>query len=180
MQLRSEESLDGVFEPTTVCLYGRQTKCLTTALLNSKYCVVLSEYGKSGIVLNQVDMFYYNMNTCSQPSWYGDMIWRKQICFGHAEGGKGTCQGDSGGPLVCYGRLGQCWTLHGLTSWAMGGCAAVNRPTIFTDVAYYVEWIGEQIERDEQEEQRVEDDEYDDSLYNYYLYHYYYPNNYYY
>ena len=96
-------------------------------------------------------MKYYNFMTCSQPAWYGESIWRKMACFGHAEGGKGTCQGDSGGPLVCLGHDATHWTLYGLTSWAKGGCAAVNHPTVFTNVASYVDWIGRKIEENNED-----------------------------
>jgi plasminogen len=91
--------------------------------------------------LQQVTMKHYSNAECSQPSWYGSMIRDSMISFGHCVGGMGTCQGDSGGPLVCTDKDGTQWFLYGLTSWAKGGCASPNHPTIFTDVAKYVDWI---------------------------------------
>lgn len=123
-----------------------------TVLLNcisrriNKILLLASANGKSLAKLNQVDMKYFDFETCSQPKLYGNMIWENMICFGNLEGGKGTCQGDSGGPLVCCGRDAKHWTLYGLVSWAKGGCAAPNRPTVFTNIAHYTDWIGSKID----------------------------------
>ncbi|XP_076651456.1 trypsin delta-like [Halictus rubicundus] len=57
-----------------------------------------------------------------------------QICAGYDAGGKDSCQGDSGGPLVVDGRLA------GVVSWGKG-CGTPKYPGVYTDVAYYREWI---------------------------------------
>nr|AOW41609.1 trypsin [Euphausia superba] len=56
------------------------------------------------------------------------------ICAGLDEGGKDSCQGDSGGPFVCDG------VLHGVVSWGRG-CAEPHYPGVYTEVAYYRDWI---------------------------------------
>ena len=49
-------------------------------------------------------------------------------------------QGDSGGPLACH-TIGQNqWKLFGITSWAHG-CAQAWKPTVFTNVTHYLQWI---------------------------------------
>ena len=55
------------------------------------------------------------------------------------EPGKGTCQGDSGGPLVVRNQYGK-YTLIGLVSFDIGGCASRN-PNVLTRVSLFVDWI---------------------------------------
>lgn len=62
-----------------------------------------------------------------------------QICASYfGQGGKDTCQGDSGGPMTINGRLA------GVVSWG-NGCAEPEYPGVYTEVAYYRDWIEEKI-----------------------------------
>ena len=49
-----------------------------------------------------------------------------------------SCQGDSGGPLVYYSRRGP--RLVGIVSFGPG-CGLANTPGVYTDVAFYRDWI---------------------------------------
>ncbi|KAI4534865.1 hypothetical protein MG293_015725 [Ovis ammon polii] len=57
------------------------------------------------------------------------------LCAGHLEGGKDTCVGDSGGPLICEGML------QGITSWGHIPCGTPNKPSVYTKVIVYLDWI---------------------------------------
>jgi len=69
-------------------------------------------------------------------------IYDSMICAGIEEGGKDSCQGDSGGPLVVDGPNGPI--LSGIVSWGIG-CAEPDYPGVYTEVAYFTEWINAKI-----------------------------------
>ncbi|XP_072456792.1 tryptase beta-2-like [Notamacropus eugenii] len=69
------------------------------------------------------------------------VIFDSMICAG--ETGKGTCQGDSGGPLVC--NMQNIWLQAGIVSWG-DICAAPHRPSVFTLVPAFVDWINQHIQ----------------------------------
>ncbi|XP_051167908.1 trypsin beta-like [Leptopilina boulardi] len=61
-------------------------------------------------------------------------IERGHICAGYKSGCHDACQGDSGGPLVVKNSL------VGIVS-SGEGCARPNKPGVYTEVAYYRDWI---------------------------------------
>ncbi|XP_013364371.1 PREDICTED: kallikrein-9 isoform X2 [Chinchilla lanigera] len=71
---------------------------------------------------------------------YPGHISDSMICAGRWEGGLGSCQGDSGGPLVCKGALA------GVVSGGGEPCSKPRRPTVYTSVCHYDEWIRKTIE----------------------------------
>lgn len=54
-----------------------------------------------------------------------------------------TPQGDSGGPLNCQAEDGT-WEVHGIASFVSAlGCNAAKKPTVFTRVSAFEDWIAE-------------------------------------
>ncbi|KAG8223585.1 hypothetical protein J437_LFUL004103 [Ladona fulva] len=65
--------------------------------------------------------------------------WETNICAGKAEGGIGECTGDSGGPLI----IGDDGYQVGIVSWSIKPCASRNHPGVYTEIAYFIDWIRE-------------------------------------
>ncbi|CAL8102753.1 unnamed protein product [Orchesella dallaii] len=93
----------------------------------------LSSGGSLPTVLMKVTVPLVAQATCRNA--YGSQIVNGMLCAGTA--GRDSCQGDSGGPLMSGS------TLAGIVSWGYG-CAAAGYPGVYTDVAYYSSWIGQQ------------------------------------
>jgi len=77
-----------------------------------------------------------DIDICNNTDSYAGELNAGQICVGHLEGGMDACQG---GPLVCDG------VLAGIVSWGEE-CAMAIYPGIYTDIAYYLDWIERNIE----------------------------------
>ncbi|XP_068772289.1 chymotrypsin-like elastase family member 3B [Struthio camelus] len=77
---------------------------------------------------------------CRQPDWWGILsIRRTMVCAGGGE--QAGCNGDSGGPLNCQAEDGH-WEVHGIASFVSSlGCNAAQKPTVFTRVSAFEEWI---------------------------------------
>lgn len=63
-----------------------------------------------------------------------------EMCAGQLDGNKDSCDGDSGGPLMCQGPTGTEYFAAGIVS-SGAGCARVDTPAIYTDVASLSDWI---------------------------------------
>ncbi|KAM9337185.1 chymotrypsin-like elastase family member 1 [Symphorus nematophorus] len=78
-------------------------------------------------------------SVCSQPDWWGSIALRSMVCAG-GDGVISGCQGDSGGPLSCF--TDGVWRVHGVVSYGPAGmCNQVKKPTVFTRVSFFVDWI---------------------------------------
>lgn len=86
--------------------------------------------------LRSVDVPIISNEDCNRK--YNGGITRGMLCAGFPEGGRDACQGDSGGPLSADGYL------MGIVSWGMG-CARPGSPGVYADVAFYRDWIDEQL-----------------------------------
>ncbi|XP_054872927.1 transmembrane protease serine 2 isoform X1 [Amphiprion ocellaris] len=101
--------------------------------------------GPSPDTLNQAEVTIYSRETCNAPQVLDGMLTQSMICAGKLEGGVDSCQGDSGGPLVV--KVGNVWWLAGDTSWGIG-CAWRNRPGVYGNVTYFINWIYEQMQHE--------------------------------
>uniref|UniRef100_A0A8C0HLY2 Peptidase S1 domain-containing protein n=1 Tax=Buteo japonicus TaxID=224669 RepID=A0A8C0HLY2_9AVES len=76
---------------------------------------------------------------CSQDDWWGSQVKTTMICAG-GDGVKAGCSGDSGGPLSCY--KDNSWQVHGIVSFGLVPyCNTYKKPTVFTRVSAYLDWI---------------------------------------
>ena len=66
------------------------------------------------------------------------VVYDSMICAGVPGGLIDSCAGDSGGPMVC--DFNSSAYLCGIVSWGYG-CGAPNKPGVYTEVAYFVDWI---------------------------------------
>jgi len=65
------------------------------------------------------------------------------MCAGLDQGGRDACSGDSGGPLVKRTNQGGTTTdiIVGISSWGVG-CGSPMKPSVYTDVRYFKDFIG--------------------------------------
>ena len=56
---------------------------------------------------------------------------------------KDSCGGDSGGPLITKKKVGgkDVYTAIGITSWGSKHCGSEDEYGVYTNVAYYNDWI---------------------------------------
>ncbi|XP_071774900.2 chymotrypsin-like elastase family member 2A [Centroberyx gerrardi] len=98
--------------------------------------------GPISATLQQALMPVVDHDTCTQNDWWGVSIRRSMVCAG-GDGVVGGCNGDSGGPLNCKNPEG-VWEVHGIASFVSGlGCNYAKKPTVFTRVSDFNEWIDE-------------------------------------
>ncbi|XP_065786083.1 proproteinase E isoform X2 [Muntiacus reevesi] len=80
---------------------------------------------------------------CSQWDWWGITVKTTMVCAGGDT--RSGCNGDSGGPLNCPAADGS-WQVHGVTSFVSAfGCNTIKKPTVFTRVSAFIDWIDETI-----------------------------------
>jgi trypsin len=71
----------------------------------------------------------------------GDTVFGdSQVCAGRTRGHVDACFGDSGGPLVV--PIDDGWRQVGIVSWG-SGCGVPDRPTVYTEVAAFADWLAE-------------------------------------
>lgn len=121
------DSIDVVALPAQMELVPAGTECVTTGWGTT------SEGGSISDILKQVYVPVVSDADCRAAYGITDIA-DHMLCAGVPEGGKDACQGDSGGPFVCNGAQ------HGITSWGYG-CARPDYPGVYTEVAYFVDWI---------------------------------------
>ncbi|XP_078002798.1 chymotrypsin-C [Phascolarctos cinereus] len=93
-------------------------------------------------VLQQALLPIVDHDTCSRFDWWSIMVSEKMVCAG-GDGVLSACNGDSGGPLNCEAEDG-AWEVRGIVSFGSSlGCNTAKKPTVFTRVSAYIDWINE-------------------------------------
>ncbi|KAG5671727.1 hypothetical protein PVAND_001907 [Polypedilum vanderplanki] len=99
------------------------------------------EKGDLSDILLKIDVPIHNINRCEEVySNYVSLNNAQHLCAGRLDGSGGSCIGDSGGGLQCKLDKNGPWILVGITSFG-SGCAKVGYADVFTNVAYYRNWI---------------------------------------
>ncbi|XP_032904344.1 chymotrypsin-like elastase family member 2A [Amblyraja radiata] len=119
-----------------------------TLLPNNYSCYItgwglLKAGGTVSNILQQALLPAVDHATCSQPSWWWMMVKESMVCAG-GDGLASGCNGDSGGPLNCRNADGM-WEVHGVVSFGSSSCSHKNKPTVFTRVSAYNDWINEKM-----------------------------------
>lgn len=94
--------------------------------------------GPVSTILQEVIVPVWSQNDCNGA--YPGKIKSTMMCAGAKAGGKDSCQGDSGGPYLLQDFKTRRWYVAGVVSWGIG-CAAANKPGVYTRVNNYLDWI---------------------------------------
>ncbi|XP_015258634.1 PREDICTED: elastase-1-like [Cyprinodon variegatus] len=94
--------------------------------------------GSLSTQLKQAYLPLVDHKTCSSSGWWGSTVKTTMVCGGG--GNESGCNGDSGGPLNC--QVSGKYYVHGIASFVSGyGCNYPQKPTVFTRVSAYINWI---------------------------------------
>nr|XP_046239116.1 elastase-1-like isoform X2 [Scatophagus argus]XP_046239117.1 elastase-1-like isoform X2 [Scatophagus argus] len=94
--------------------------------------------GSLSAQLKQAFLPVVDYKTCSSSDWWGSTVKTTMVCGGG--GAEAGCNGDSGGPLNCL--VNGKYYVHGIASFVSGyGCNYPKKPTVFTRVSAYIEWM---------------------------------------
>ncbi|KAI4806916.1 hypothetical protein KUCAC02_017706 [Chaenocephalus aceratus] len=99
---------------------------------------LLDHGGSVPNILQVAPLLVVEHSMCSRPDWWGSVVLKTMECAG-GDGVISGCQGDSGGPLNCF--TGGAWRVHGVVSYGPSGCNQLTKPTVFTRVSSFKDWI---------------------------------------
>ncbi|TWW80273.1 Transmembrane protease serine 3 [Takifugu flavidus] len=142
MKLSTPLQFNGLVEP--ICLPNHNEEFQPGTMCWISGWGATEEEGETSVVQRSAMVPLLSTKTCNQPEVYQGFISSWMVCAGYLEGGTDSCQGDSGGPLACEDSSG--WKLVGATSWGIG-CAARNKPGVYTRITQALGWIRHQMER---------------------------------
>ncbi|PZC75016.1 hypothetical protein B5X24_HaOG206841 [Helicoverpa armigera] len=103
----------------------------------------VAEDGIQSSVLLSVDLPVLSHSDCMAAYRGALKLKNTQICAGGVKD-KDSCAGDSGGPLMYpgqFGKLGVRYIQRGLVSYGPKRCGIGGFPGVYTNVAYYMDWI---------------------------------------
>ncbi|NXE96824.1 CTRC protein, partial [Menura novaehollandiae] len=93
-------------------------------------------------ILQQALLPAVDYETCSKWDWWGSLVNTTMVCAS-GDGIISGCNGDSGGPLNCQCDDG-IWEVDGIVSFGSSlSCNMIKKPTVFTRVSAYIDWINE-------------------------------------
>ncbi|XP_068123473.1 chymotrypsin-like elastase family member 1 [Hyperolius riggenbachi] len=119
-----------------------------SVLANNHDCTITgwgrtSTGGSLPSILQQAPLPVVDHATCSTSSFWGSTVKTTMVCAG-GNGVQAGCNGDSGGPLNC--PVSGVYQVHGIASFVSSlGCNAFQKPTVFTRVSAYIDWINSNI-----------------------------------
>ncbi|XP_014210587.1 trypsin-1-like [Copidosoma floridanum] len=94
--------------------------------------------------LQTMDVPWISKKLCNESYAKFDGIRDGQICTGYlGERDKDICSGDSGAPLIFQGKV------IGVAAYTEGRCGRLDYPAVYTEVAYFLDWIKEHVEFDD-------------------------------
>ncbi|XP_038218228.1 phenoloxidase-activating enzyme-like [Zerene cesonia] len=104
----------------------------------------VSETVSTSEIKFHVDLPFTEPSVCSKLySIRGKpIIWDRQICAG-GELNKDSCKGDSGGPLMRADD--KTYEVVGITSFGIRQCGNKGRPSVYTKVYAYMDWIKSEV-----------------------------------
>ncbi|CAG4953649.1 unnamed protein product [Parnassius apollo] len=101
-----------------------------------------TENGLQSPVLLSVDLPIVTRKECQAAYNGSPQIHQRQLCAGGVQD-RDSCGGDSGGPLMYPGRtpVGVRYVQRGIVSYGSKRCGVGGFPGVYTNVAYYMDWI---------------------------------------
>lgn len=93
-------------------------------------------------VLQTVTTELIEYSDCEETLGEDTALQPSNVCSDSLQKGISACNGDSGGPLV-QERKGVASELVGIVSWGYIPCGYGNRPSIYTRVSAYIDWIAQ-------------------------------------
>jgi len=106
---------------------------------------ILKKYHVSSKSLHSVEVPYVSHENKKCTSIESKQQQQDSIICAGGEIGKGNCQGDSGTPLLYRKFSGEPMYLVGLSSYGTSKCA-VGKADVYTNIAYYLDWIESKLE----------------------------------
>ncbi|KAM9342494.1 chymotrypsin-like elastase family member 2A [Pholidichthys leucotaenia] len=109
--------------------------------------------GPFAIILQQVLLLVVDYPTCSRNDWWGSLVTTDMICAG-GDGNLACCiaQHHANIQLLFVGKLWRSpdgsWSVHGVMRFSSSvGCNYYKKPSVFTRVSAYIDWINMEIAR---------------------------------
>lgn len=120
--------------------HGKSSKIIIFKIflteINFYYSIAPSNVLREGVVP------ILSTDICNMAHVYDGFVTDGMFCAGSLDEGVDACEGDSGGPLVC--NVNGVNMLYGIISWGQH-CGAIDRPGVYTNVAFYTDWINDKM-----------------------------------